>query len=77
MRDLVRTIVAKLRQARRLLVRAQLTWGLLQVVFWTAVVASAVGATLSLRRRVGRPSHSVNGPVAQHQQLTGQRAVVE
>jgi hypothetical protein len=52
MSNAIRRILAKIRQGQRLLLRAQVTLGLLQVAFWLVLVSGAVGVALTLRRRL-------------------------
>lgn len=52
MSDAPRTVASKIRRARRLVVRTELTLSALQATFWLALVAISVGAVLLLRRRL-------------------------
>ena len=69
--DALRTAASKLRQARRLVLRTELTLGALQATFWLALVVASVGAVLVLRRQLKRrasppiaddPSAAVESP---------------
>lgn len=51
MADVVRTVLTKLRQVRRLVVRAELTLTALQTRLWIALNGVSAGAVLLLRRR--------------------------
>jgi hypothetical protein len=66
MKHLLRTVVTKLRQARRLLLRVELTISALQVAMWLALVAASVGGVLIVFRRITatRPDNSVLSPAA-------------
>jgi hypothetical protein len=52
MTDALRTAASKLRRARRLVVRAELTLSALQATFWIALAVVSLGAVLILRRRI-------------------------
>ena len=52
MRHVLRTILARLRQARRMIVRVELTLSALQATLWFALAATVVGAALLVRRRL-------------------------
>ena len=43
MADVVRTVLTKLRQVRRLVVRAELTLTALQATFWIALIVVSAG----------------------------------
>jgi hypothetical protein len=47
----LRTVISRIGQARRLIVRAELTLTALQAAFWVGVATVAMGAVLLLRRR--------------------------
>jgi hypothetical protein len=51
MADVVRTVVTKLRQVPRLVMRAELTSTELQATLWIALIVVSAGAVLLLRRR--------------------------
>lgn len=51
MADVVRTVLTKLRQVRRLVMRAELTLTALQATFWIALIVVSAGAVLLLRSR--------------------------
>ena len=51
MADVVRTVLTKLRQVRRLVVHAELTLTALQATLWIALIVVSAGAVLLLRRR--------------------------
>ena len=44
MADVVRTVLTKLRQVRRLVMRAELTLTALQATFWIALIVVSAGA---------------------------------
>ena len=50
MADVVRTVLTKLRQVRRLVMRAELTLTALQATFWIALIVVSAGAVLLLCR---------------------------
>jgi hypothetical protein len=52
MSDVLRSTGSKLRRARRLVVRTELTLSALQATFWIALVGLSVGAVLLVRRRL-------------------------
>ena len=59
MADVVRTVLTKLRQVRRLVVRAELTLTALQATFWIALIVVSADAVLLLRRRAQRSRGSL------------------
>ena len=59
MADVVRTVLRKLRQVPRLVVRAELTLTALQATFWIALIVVSAGAVLLLRRRAQRSRGSL------------------
>ena len=55
----MRTIFAKLKQARRFFVRAELTLGALQAAVWLGLAAAVLGAALMLRTRKVQPVNPI------------------
>ena len=56
MADVVRTVLTKLRQVPRLVVRAELTLTALQATFWIALIVVSAG------RRVAAAPSALSGP---------------
>jgi hypothetical protein len=58
-----RTFIEKIGQARRLIVRAELTLTALQATFWLALAAASAGGVLLVRRRLTSGDDSNNALV--------------